>query len=234
MSTTTERSFNYLDGWQNCWYARLAEKVGEQLEDKKTGTKTMVFLDPMEGERRYLLHAPGIADTVLTLCLYEEGDGALVMFQPAIPQEVTFYETKPPVKAKPLNDDIDMATLAEAIAIFAKKDFLNWQASAILESRKEISWRAVSTQFLESLSKEAWCPVVAVADNGDIKASIGRMQAKASPGKLTLTFYGKSADYLDIIRGALRDEHRRREAQRHEEEQARENEDAGADSMDLD
>ena len=202
------------------WYRVLREKVAEQLEDRKSGHKPMVFIDPMQRLNAFLLHAEGLADTVVSL--FAGPEDWFLTFQPAIPHEVTSYETEPPVKTRPCNNDSDMRTLAEAIAIFAKKDFLKWQATALLESQKAAAWRAESTAFLASLQKEAWCPLVAVNDDGSIKATVGGVTAKAAPGKLTITFFGNQTDFLDVIRGALRDAHRRREERRAERDAQRE------------
>lgn len=200
------------------WCQVLADKIGECMTDKKTQMHPMVFVDPMSRINSFLIHSVDFADTVVQL--FETDDGDFVIFQPAIPQEVTSYVTEPPIKTRPLNSDSDMNILAESISIFARKDFIQWQSRALLESQSAAEWRCQSTAFVASLAKEAWCPNVSVADDGSIKAAVGSVVAKLAPGKLTLTFSGKGADYLDVIRGALRDEHRRREARRAEEDSA--------------
>lgn len=204
----------------NNWFRMLAEKVGEQLADKETKRPRMVFVDPMDRADTFLMHAHDMADTVLHLHRTIEGD--YLVFQPAIPREVTQFGTEPPIKTRPLNNDEEMKTLAEAISIFACKDFLKWQATALLESQKLAAWRGESTAFLESLSKEAWCPDVSVGPDASIKDAVGMVTVKATSDKLTLTFYGKTTDYLEVIRGALRDEHRRKEERRAEREAQRE------------
>lgn len=209
-----EKSFS-----SNNWFSVLAEKVGVQLADRETKLPRAVFVDPMDRAGTWLMHAHDIADTVLHL--HETEVGSFLVFQPAIPREVTQFGTEPPTKTRPLNNDQDMDTLAEAIAIFARKDFLKWQATALLESQKLAQWRGESTAFLESLSKEAWCPTIAVGDDGSVKATMGGVVVKASPDKLTLTFYGKATEYLEVIRGALRDEQRRQDERRAEWEAKR-------------
>jgi hypothetical protein len=191
------------------WFRILIKKVGEELKDKETKRPRDVYVVPMNRADTYLMHAHGIADTVMHIHVTEVG--AYLTFQPAIPHEVTQFGTEPPIKTRPLNNDRDMETLAEAIAIFAAKDFLKWQATALLESKKLAQWRGESTAFLESLSKEAWCPEISVAPDASIKATVGEVTVKATADKLTITFFGKTTDYLEVVRGALRDEHRRAE-----------------------
>ena len=198
------------------WYKVVADHVQEELVDKKTRQGSMVFVDPMNRINSFQLRADGIADTVIQLMTSEDGD--FVIFQPAIPLEVTSYVTEPPIKTRPLNDDSDMRTLAEAIAIFAGKDFVKWQGTALLESQKAAEWRCQSTAFVASLAKEPWTPEVSVSDDGTITARFGSVLATVKMDKLTLKFSGKSAERLEVVRGALRDEFRRWEARRGEGE----------------
>ena len=158
------------------WYEVLREALGESLvQDRKPEERTirMVFCDPMDRADAFLFHAEGMADTVIQLHRYEHGN--FVTFQPAIPQPVTDYATKPPVKTRPLNSEHDMRTLSDAVAYFAGKEFLKWQGTAILESQKIASWRGESAAFLESLAKEPWCPTISMSDDGAVKACVGRV-----------------------------------------------------------
>lgn len=210
------------------WYQDLAAKVGEALakDDKgEEGTIRMVFVDPLDRLEAYRIHGNGIAETVVQL--HRSPAGNIVVFQPAIPHEVTCYATEPPTKTNPLNSDDDMASLASAIAFFASKEFLKWQGTAIQESHDIAAWRAQSAMFLVSLMQEPFCPTVSMGDDGSVKAAVGRVSAKATPGKLTITFQGPAAEYLDVLRGALRDEHRCRE-------EARAERDADQTSMEMD
>ena len=160
----------------------------------------MVFVDPMNRINSFQLRADSIADTVIQLMTSEDGD--FVIFQPAIPLEVTSYVTEPPIKTRPLNDDSDMRTLAEAIAIFAGKDFVKWQGTALLESQKAAEWRCQSTAFVASLAKEPWTPEVSVSDDGTITARFGSVLATVKMDKLTLKFSGKSAERRAARQGA--------------------------------
>lgn len=199
------------------WYEILKDHLGESLvKDKKDDEKSipMVFCDPMDRADAFLFHSVGMADTVIQIHRYEHGN--FITFQPAIPQPVTDYVTKPPVKTRPLNSDHDMRTLSDAVAYFAGKEFLKWQGTAVLESQKIVAWRGESAAFLESLAKEPWCPTVAMSDDGSVKACVGRVVVNVKPGKLTISFSGPASEYLDVIRGALRDEHRFREERRAE------------------
>ena len=196
------------------WMSDLREQIGLHLakQDGDESTVRIVFIDPMDRADAYLIHATGIADTVLQIHNYEGGRFAI--FQPSIPREVTSYHTEPPIKTRPLNCDADMDNLADAIAYFSDKEFLRWQGKAILESDAIAQWRGQSAAFLASLTSEPWCPTVSMGDDGSVKATVGRVTCKAGPGKITITFAGPATEYMDVIRGALRDEHRCREALR--------------------
>jgi hypothetical protein len=209
---TEERSKFRLSDWAK----RLGETIQESLVDKKTQMRRFVFVDPMSRAETYVIRAEGMADVVVALIQTSQGD--FCIYQPAIPQEVTSYKTEPPIKTRPLNDDAEMRILAESIAIFGPKDFLEWQATAVLESQAAVEWRCQSTAFVASLAKEPWTPTVSVSDDGAIKAQFGAVVAKISPEKVTIAFHGRAEDRLEVVRGALRDEHRRREDRRREAE----------------
>jgi hypothetical protein len=198
------------------WFKVVGDSIQEALVDPKTKQGSMVFVDPMNRPNAFLVRADGIAETVIQLFMTDDGD--FVIFQPSIPTEVTSYVTEPPIKTRPLNHDSDLRVLGEAIALFAAKDFVKWQGTALLESHKAAEWRCQSTAFVASLAKEPWTPEVSVSDDGTIKAAFGSVVAKVAMDKLTLTFHGKSAERLEVVRGALRDEHRRWEARRGEGE----------------
>lgn len=198
------------------WYQILTDKVQEVLVYRKSEMHRMVFVNPMSRADTYAINAVGISDTVIQL--FQTDDGDFVIFQPAMPQEVTSYQTEPPIKTRPLNTDDDLGVLAEAIALFAAKDFVKWQGIALIESQRAAEWRCQSTAFAASLLKEPWTPDVSVSDDGSIKAAFGSVVAKITMDKLTLTFHGKSAERLEVVRGALRDEHRRWEPRKSEGE----------------
>lgn len=193
------------------WTRDLADQIGQHLAMQNGDEKTihLVFIDPMDRLNAYLIHSAGFADTVLQLHAYDGGRFAI--FQPSIPHEVTSYQTEPPIKTRPFNCDNDLDNLADALAFFAK-EFLRWQGKALLESQAIAEWRGQSAAFLQSLAQEPWCPTVSMKDDGSVVATVGRVTCKAAPGKITITFSGPAMEYLDVIRGALRDEHRCREA----------------------
>ena len=197
------------------WYEVLRTEIEQHLVDRKTRMGRMVWIDPMSREQTFLVRAEGMAEVVVSLIQTQDGD--FCIFQPSIPSEVTSYQTEPPIKTRPLNTDQDMRVLAESIAIFAPKDFHDWQVKAVMESQAAVVWRCQSTAFVASLAKEAWTPNVSVSDDGTIKAQFGSVVAKIAPDKVTLAFHGRAEDRLEVVRNALRDEHRRREARRAEE-----------------
>lgn len=195
------------------WTRILAEQIGLFLakQDGEGAPVRFVFIDPMDRAGAYLIHSAGLADTVIQIHAH---DGwRFAVFQPAIPREVTSYQTEPPIKTRPLACDDDLDSLADALAFFAK-EFLRWQGKAILESDAIAQWRGQSAVFLQSLSREPWCPTVSMGDDGSIKATVGRVTCKAGPGKIAITFAGPATEYMDVVRGVLRDEHRCREALR--------------------
>jgi hypothetical protein len=201
---------------ENNWYRLLAEILQNKLvhDDDEGAPLRVVFCDPMDAKDQFLLHADRIADTVMHM--HRTASGDFVTFQPAIPEAVTAYNTEAPTKTRPLNNDRDMKALAEAIAYQAPREFLKWQGTVLLESQKIAQWRGESTAFLSSLQDEPYCPFTTVGDDGSVKAIVGRVTVKAVSDKLTLTFNGPATEYLDVIRDALRSEHRHHMAIRSE------------------
>lgn len=183
------------------WARTLADKI-EQVRTDEDGVVPNVFSSPMDREGAYLISCLGIASVIAHVV--SVGDMSFVSFQPETPREATQFNTPAPIKTMPFNNEDDLERVANSISMFAGTDFLEWQATVILESAKAAHWNGFSAALIEAVSREPWAPNVSAGEDKSVTLKIGKIVAKATADKLTISFNGKPEAYLNILRGVFR------------------------------
>lgn len=182
--------------------SNLADLIAQERVDKDTGVLPDIEVFPIDRENTWMIRGRGMADTVLSMVT--AGSQTFVSFQPAIPSEATQYETPPPVKTRPLNNDDDVSKLAKSISMYAGTDFFEWQAEVILESAKAAHWNGFSAALIAQVQSESWAPNVSKGDDGSVTMKFGRVQAKATADGLAIKYTGKPESYVQVLRGVFR------------------------------
>lgn len=184
------------------WPSTLVGMIEDARRDDETGVVPAVEAYPMERDGAWLIACSGIASVIAHVVAV--GESRFLSFQPETPREATQFTTQPPIKTMPFRTPEDMERVANSISMFAGTDFLEWQATVIMENAKAAHWNGFSAALVEAVSREAWAPNVSMGEDKSVTMKIGRIVAKATADGLSIKFSGKPEAYLGILRGVFR------------------------------